>query len=89
LITKSEIKNGIKFYIEELKNKEGLNRGIIQFEKDVLNELTPIRSNMNAERVEPAKTVTFNQIVENPIIISTANFDRLSYTSDDQQFFQK
>lgn len=42
LITKPEIEEGIKRYIQELKSKEGSTRAVIQFEKDVMNELAPI-----------------------------------------------
>lgn len=42
LIVKSEIQEAIKIYIQELKSKEGSTRAIIQFEKDVMNELAPI-----------------------------------------------
>jgi len=75
LITKSKIDDGIKVYIRELKNKEGSTREIIQFEKDVMNELTPIRFSLDIERVEPAKTDTISHIVECPIKISTTYFD--------------
>lgn len=78
LIAKSEINEGINLYIHELNKVESSTKEIVQFEKDVMNELAPIQINRNIKRVERVETITINHIAEKPIKINTVISDNES-----------
>ncbi|MBS3937115.1 MAG: hypothetical protein KGZ50_00895 [Peptococcaceae bacterium] len=55
LISSAEISEGIAKHIDDLKKQEGATREILQFEKDVMVELSTIRQSLNNDAVvQPA-----------------------------------